>query len=241
MITFAAAAAVLLCATPVDAQFVVSEAADPVGAVVFLHGWSQGLTADDILPVLPSTPMVGQLVDAGWSVYMPYLDSDWGSGVDVVSDVVAEARADGHDRIRVIGVSAGALTGLNWAWRNPDAFDELYLITPVFDLAGLHAADTPVAWTNAPSITASIDARYPEGFAGFDPAQNTAAVAAIADRVSVFAARDDEVIDWVSLEAWASGLGIDLVPSAAVGENGGGHIFATAKPAFTSTVEGWFM
>lgn len=232
---FSVAVAALLCVAPVDADFVVSDASDPVGAVVFLHGWSHGLTVDEVLPVLPATPMVEQIVDAGWSVYMPFLDSDWGTGVDVVEATVEAARGDGFDRIRIVGVSAGGLTGLNWAWRHPDAFEHLYLVTPVFDLAAVYAADTPESWVSAPSITDSIDARFDGGsFAGFDPAQNTEAIVAVAGRVSVYAASDDEIIDWASLATWAGELGIDVTVSD------GGHIFATMRPTFTATVDAWF-
>lgn len=238
MLSFLVAAAVSTLCVPT--QLIIEPADDPIGAVVFLHGWSQGLDADNILPTVAAAPVVGQMLAAGWSVYAPFLDSDWGSGLDAVNDAIAEAHVDGFDQVRVVGVSAGALTALNWAWRNPDAFTEVYLITPVFDLAAVHAADTPTQWPGVPSATASIDARYPAGFTDFDPTQHDTEMSVIADRVSVFAARDDEIIDWTSLLEWSTRLGIDVVPSAPEGSFGGGHIFASSLLSFKRTIAGWF-
>lgn len=220
-------------------QYVVVEADDPQGAVVFLHGWSHGMTAEDILPYTQMTAIVDDIVEAGWTVYAPFLDEDWGTAWESIGDVLDVARADGFSGgARLVAVSAGAVTALNWAWRNPGNVETVHLITPVFDLAAVHASDTPDGW-NVPSMTASID-RHVDDVAEFDPARHVDELAQIGYRIGVYAARDDELIDWTALGSWADQIGASVVASAEPGVNGGGHVFATSKPAWAFTSALWF-
>lgn len=252
MFTFVAAAAAATltwsptATTTAEVEFSVVHAVEPRGVVVYLHGWSHGLTADDILPMVPETPVVGQLASAGWSVYAPFLDEDWGTGIDTVDEVLEQATADGYDttRVRLFGVSSGAATALNWAWRNPDRVADIWVVTPVFDLDAIHELDTPVSWAGVPSITASLDERYGPDFdeqsEAYDPAEHVDELEALAGRLWVFGARDDELIDWGRLEDWCDDIGVPVAASSRPGELGGGHGFAMYSVSWQIVATSWF-
>lgn len=245
----AAAAATLTwspTATTTTTEYTVVHAVEPRGVVVYLHGWSHGMSADEILPLVPETPVVGQLAAAGWSVYAPFLDEDWGSGIEAVETVLEHAEADGYDvgHVRLFGVSSGAATALNWAWRNPDRVADVWVVTPVFDLGAIHELDTPVSWAGVPSITESLEERFGPDFdessEAFDPAEHIDELSALAGRLWVFGARDDELIDWGDLKDWCDDIGVPVAASSAPGELGGGHGFAMYSMSWQIVAQSWF-
>lgn len=242
----ATAAAVAWLPSPAvasDLEYVVLEADDPVGAVIFLHSWSQGQPADVVLAAAEEGHVEQFIVDAGWTVYVPFHGEDWGTNYGVIDEMVEVAEGDGFDMnpVRLVAVSGGTLTALNWAWRNPDDVGSVQLVTPAYDLGDLYTEDTPDPWPSVrPTLEATFGPDVAAGSAAFDPALHDVEMSVIADRVSVYASRDDEIIEWDELMVWADGLGIDVTASGAPGEPGGFHIFATYTEAWPATVAEWF-
>lgn len=195
--------------------------------VIGLHGWPQAAGRTHLLGLLVHPSNVAGILAAGHPVYFPFTGSNWGAsaapgGVGAgnagIDAAVALATADGHSGpVHLFGTSMGGCNALNWAWRNPTGTAGVYLVAPAVDLTGTGTALT--------AIGDSIAAAHPDGYGAFDAVQNVAAVAPLADRISAFGARDDELVPWASLAGFAADAGFPLEASAPEGEPGGGHFF----------------
>lgn len=230
--------------------------------VIVLHGWPYTLTAPLTLdPTLtPFVAPIGEdqgaidaLVAAGRTVYRPFSGANWGTaattspvvggtGLTAIEDAIVAAGADGlpTTTIDLWGTSMGATNALNWSWRNPGRCSSVYCSSPAYDLSTVYDSDAiTIGWgigAVSPILRAvhggSNKATWSPLSQPFDPLRNTAAMAAIARKVAMFSAVDDEIVPWTPLANWCATLGIPLSASALNGVPGGGHLTAPSKPGW---------
>ncbi len=119
------------------------------------------------------------------------------------------------DKVAFWGYSMGALA-LNWVWRNPTKLAAAAFGIPCVALEAFHDK-------NPGSFDALVELAY-GGLAGYqaalpihDPTRNTALLAPLADKVRLFYAPDDTLIDPVDVLAFAAAVGCTAVNVGNVG------------------------
>jgi alpha-beta hydrolase superfamily lysophospholipase len=184
-------------------------------------------------------PSVLGLCEANYVVLSPDLSAQSPWGNDASQTKVGDAKirlqsaavGAASGKIGLIGISAGALTVLNWARANPTLVAAIALICPVVDLAYEHdqniagfAAEIEAAYTNLAGYTAAV--------ATHDPMQNTASHAS-GPPIRMWRTTDDTVAVTARQDAFAAAVGSNLVTtSLGTGGHTGANIDATQVVSF---------
>jgi pimeloyl-ACP methyl ester carboxylesterase len=184
-------------------------------------------------------PSVLALCEADYVVLSPDLSgqSPWGNDAsqtkvgDAKARLQAAAVGAASGKVGLLGISAGALTALNWARANPTLVAAIALICPVVDLAYEHdqnvggfAAEIETAYGGA--------AGYASAVATHDPMQNTASHAS-GPPIRMWRTTDDTVAVTARQDAFASAVGSKLVTtSLGTGGHTGANIDATQVVSF---------
>jgi pimeloyl-ACP methyl ester carboxylesterase len=205
----------------------------------------------DLTPVVfchpfPGTSTPAQIVDSylslglysltatGRVVVVPACGANWGhpttsypsggSGLGAIDDALDVAVSMGlPDRAHLVGISMGGLNALRWAESNPSNFGAARLFVPVVDMLSMY--DQASYQTSLAQVWSTGGrSAFSTATADMDPVRNPTDYSAIADRIEIFGARDDNVIDWSSLSTFCTASGISLEPSAPDGQPGGGHL-----------------
>jgi pimeloyl-ACP methyl ester carboxylesterase len=201
--------------------------------VIFCHAFPDEQSATAIIDANLALGLYS-LTSTGRTIIVPWCGANWGhpttshpaggTGLGAIDDALDYAGVIGlPDRANLVGVSMGGLNALRWAETNPDNFGAARLFVPVVDMMSMYdqaGYQTSLAQVWSTGGRAAFEAAT----AGVDPVRNAADYTGIADRITVFAARDDTVIDWDSLEGFCNDTGIELTPSADEGLPGGGHL-----------------
>lgn len=195
--------------------------------VIALHGWPE----DKSFFTDPSQGAGGydSLLDAGFTVYTPYTGANWlaetatspvtdGTGSKAIEDARLQAAADGlpADTVRLLGVSMGGGNAISWAMLNPSKVHKVFAFIPVFSLQSMYAT---LAY-RASIMACHGGASWVANSLPRDPYRQDALVDAIAPKLKIAAASDDQVIDYGLLSTWAKARGIELDTLT------GGHPFA---------------
>lgn len=123
------------------------------------------------------------------------------------------------DKVGIYGTSMGG-TCLGWCWRNPGRLTAAAFTIPAVALQGIHDR-------NPLGLASFIETAY-GGLAGLvaaypthDPSHpnNTAQLAAIADRIRVWYSSNDTVIAPAEVTAFAMATGIEATNAGAVGHS----------------------
>jgi pimeloyl-ACP methyl ester carboxylesterase len=230
--------------------------------VIVLYGWTGDDSAEEYLdrqydpmdnPFFQDRGAIDALLYAGFSCYSPFTGSNWGTnttspsglggtGLAAIDAALDVASADGLPVTapHFFETSAGGCNSLNWAWRNPTAVGKLYLMSPGFDLDYLYDQEATVTGWGLPSVQTSLRGchggtdkpSWVTASANYDPARNTASLTGIGANISIYSARDDEVVPWSDLVTFSSTIGATLLASTGVGVAGGGHLVAPSKAAW---------
>lgn len=199
--------------------------------VVFCHSFPGSATPRQIVDTYLAFG-VYSLAATGRTVIVPAAGANWGhpttsypsggTGLGAIDDALAVAVSMGlRDRAHLLGVSMGGLNALRWAQTNSTRFGAARLLTPVVDMMAAYDLDE---WPSLAEVWSTGGrSAFAAATADVDPARNPGDYTAMAARISIFGARDDEAVPWAGLWSFAAATGIDLTPSAAIGANGGGH------------------
>ncbi len=201
------------------------------------------------------------LTAAGYTVIIPWLGSNWGhptnpapaasgpagTGTSAISDARTWAGLIGLENsiVHLYGTSMGGTNAAAWAAANPSLVGGVYMLSPALSL--LHLWDISgtaipgggtypnydASMASAYSTTPGDRAAFATASVNYDPIRNTSDFAAIGSQISIYAARDDDVIGWDNCVDFADATGATLTASAPEGEPGGGHITPNLTDAFS--------
>lgn len=203
--------------------------------VIFGHGGGgkaselrlPGAYVDDYRAICGSSGMPILAGDLGAPSYGGHT---WGNddSIDAVNDFLTWAGNETglesrSDLVSLYGVSHGASTVLNWAWRNPSKVASIVLTVPAVNLVNVYADNV--------SLQAPMDFAY-VNHTGFlaampthDPAQNTNLIAPFGHKIKIWYAENDEFIRPEDVEQFAVQTGATLTPA-----DPGGHDWAFRLP-----------
>ncbi|MDQ5972081.1 MAG: Alpha/beta hydrolase [Patescibacteria group bacterium] len=201
------------------------------------------------------------LTAAGYTVITVWTGANWGhptgssapssgptgTGTTAISDARTWAGSIlglQNSVVHIYGTSMGGTNAAAWAAANPSLVGGVYMMSPalsllhIWDLSGT-AIPGGGTYPNYASSMASAYGTTPGDRAAFstasqsiDPVRNTASFSGIGSHISIFAARDDDVIGWSNCASFASATGATLTASAPEGEPGGGHITPNLQAAY---------
>lgn len=224
--------------------------------VISLHGWSADSPGANILDGATANTegTTAALMATGRTQYTPWCGANWGrntitypslggTGRKAIDDCLEQAAADGLDTstVDLIGTSAGGCNTLNWAWRNPTKVHAIYLEAPVVNLVDVYRnSEAFILDHDFPSIRESMrqvhggtdEATWLPLSAPFDPYRNMNLIAPFGNRIFIWSARDDSLIDWSTLVLFATEIGAQLHPSGPPGTAGGDHFFTHLMAAW---------
>lgn len=147
----------------------------------------------------------------------------WGNdaSINAITDLVSDLNVrygTRTDKVALYGESMGALTMLNWAWRNPSKVAYIAMTIPALNLTDIHD-------DNLFGFGASIEAAY-GGLAGYnaarathDPMLNLNLITPFGDRIGLWAGVADALCDITFARTLATTTGAHLF------EEPGGHQF----------------
>lgn len=184
------------------------------------------LTSTDVMPTLRD-PVYFEEMKSSAKARMPVITAllggatTWGndSSIDAVDDAIdhyATAQpVSGADYrtastpVNLWGDGMGALTVLNWAWRNPDRVAAILLRNPVVALDDFHDRNA--------SLQAQIEAAY-GGLSAYnaalpdhDPEQNWSLIRPLGPKIKIWYGGDDDLIPTNEVEAFANAVGCEAV------------------------------
>jgi pimeloyl-ACP methyl ester carboxylesterase len=225
--------------------------------VLVVGGWPYDRYYHAYLTPTPAG-FVDPLLRAGYAVYEVFTGSCWGTttvtpsgrggiGREAITEVLAEAEADGcnvSNGANLFGQSHGGCVVTNWAWRNPDDVNAVFLHLPGIDLAYLYDHNSVVTGWGLPNVQDSLEAAHGGTdraswlplAADYDPVRNAEEYAELGPKTHVFLHEGDEIVDVESTSEWATEVGAKLTVA-----DGGSHIFPYSEPEWNDDIVlGWF-
>lgn len=132
--------------------------------------------------------------------------STWGNDASItaVDNIVSWANGaygTRTDKVIVGGESMGALTALNWAWRNTDRVAAVWLRVPCTNLAALH--DRSDVFRGAIEGAYGNVAAYEAALPTHDPTENTDLLRPLGKRTRIWLAVDDEIFPATEVRSFA--------------------------------------
>lgn len=201
------------------------------------------------------------LMAAGYTIIQPWTGANWGhptdseapssgpsgTGTAGITDArtwAGSALGLETSKIHLYGTSMGGSNALAWASTNLSLVGGIYLLIPaisllkIWDMSGQPAPvfgtypDYSASLADAYGTTPGDRAAFAAASADYDPIRNTSDFTSIGEQISIYAARDDDLIGWDNCVQFADDTGAALKASAPEGEPGGGHLTPHLTDAF---------
>lgn len=202
--------------------------------VVKLHGFSSGASLSNVLSGAPGWRSIGDypldaLLATGRSVYLPITGDSFGSDYGTMTgepgfvglgttaiDVMAEqAASDGitFSKIDLIGGSMGAANALSWMHANQNDWDRAAVYVPAINLMEIYDL-APIG-----GVVDAMEVAYGAGdrdgvesaSEGNDPSRLDWTGFDLPSRLTVIAASNDGIINYATVSAWTTALGVPLI------------------------------